>query len=60
MCVWLVGVVDCQCGHLCHQQDKEVLEGCLCKHEGQTAVDCKSNHRLGRGRYKQKRCSDLL
>ena len=36
--VWLVIVVDCQGIYLCHRQDKQVLEGCLCSQEGQTAV----------------------
>ena len=26
----LVIVVDCQSGYTCHQQDKQILRGCLC------------------------------
>ena len=34
----LVSVVDCQSGQSCHQQDKQILEGCLCNQEAQVAV----------------------
>ena len=36
--VRLVIVEDCQSGYSCHQQDKQVLGGCICKQEGQAAV----------------------
>ena len=35
--VWFVIVVYCQSGYLCHQQNKQVVEGCLCN-KGQAAV----------------------
>ena len=37
-CVWLVSVVLCQNGCSCYQEDKQVLEGCLCNQEGHVAV----------------------
>ena len=36
--VWLVIVVDCQSGYLCHQQDKLILGCCLCNQESLAAV----------------------
>ena len=36
--VWLVIVMDCQSGYSYHQQDKQVLGGCLRNREGQAAV----------------------
>ena len=36
--VWLVIVVDCQSGYSCHQQDKQILGGCLLNQESQAAV----------------------
>ena len=36
--VWLVIVMDCQSGCSYHQQDKQVLGGCLRNQEGQAAV----------------------
>ena len=36
--VWLVIVMDCQSLYSCHQQDKQILGGCLCNEEGQSAV----------------------
>ena len=36
--VWLVIVVDWQSGYSCHQQDKQILGGCLCNQASQAAV----------------------
>ena len=36
--VWLVIVMDCQSGYSYHQQDKQILGGCLRNREGQAAV----------------------
>ena len=38
MSAWLVIVMDCQSGYLYHQQDKQILGGCLHNREGQVAV----------------------
>ena len=36
--VWLVIVMDCQSGYSYHQQDKQILGGCLRNQEGQAVV----------------------
>ena len=36
--VWLVIVMDCLSGYSYHQQDKQILGGCLRSREGQAAV----------------------
>ena len=36
MFAWLVIVVDCESGYLCHQQDKQLLGGC--NQEGQATA----------------------
>ena len=53
--VWLVIVMDCQSGYSYHQQDKQVLGGCLRNPEGQAAVQAESVRlfrRFGGGRYR--------
>ena len=33
---------DCQSGYSCHQQDKQVLGGCLCNQEGSCSINIES------------------
>ena len=38
MSAWLVIVMDCQGGYSYHQQDNQILGGCLCNREGQVVA----------------------
>ena len=50
--------MDCQSEYSYHQQDKQILEGCLCNQEGQAAIQQTQSVRLfrrfGAGRNKKK------
>ena len=58
-----MNLMDCQSGYSHHQQDEQILGGCLRNREGQAAGQLTESVRLfrrfGGGRCRQKKCSVL-